>query len=238
MISYCHKDGPFAGRLADALRANNCKIWFDDGIRVGDKFPHLIHNKINDAAAVLVVWSNSACASDWVRAEVLQAFDLGKPLIPVIKEPCAPLPVPFNLYQRIDLSNWTFEPSSSQIQKIVAALPTLDEPQIDDDPKPRTKLQEVAPFLQENAQIKTIDRIAIGELSDVYRGEYGRRTLAIKAFPNSLLPTATQEALLAEVALASNLNHPAFLLNFPRAIRWTCLLCRFGSRERRGNDRS
>jgi serine/threonine protein kinase len=119
--------------------------------------------------------------------------------------------VPFNLYQRIDLSNWTFEPSSSQIQKIVAALPTLNEPQIDDDPKPRTKLQEVAPFLQEKAQIKTIDRIAIGELSDVYRGEYGRRTLAIKAFPNSLLPTATQEALLAEVALASNLNHPAFL---------------------------
>src|SRR5262249_17221695 len=113
--------------------------------------------------------------------------------------------------QCTDLSDGTFDQFSPQIRQIVAALPSLTAPQADSGPKPRTELEDIKRILQTNAHIRTIDRIAVGELSDVYRGEYGGRSLAIKAFHNSLLPERYRKDLLAQVALGSNLNHPAFL---------------------------
>src|SRR5215472_3542057 len=99
MISYSHEDRPFVDKLADALRRNQCEVWFDERIGPGEDYSRSIQTKISDASAVLVVWSKGACTSDWVRAELLRAFNLKKPLFPVIKEPCDSLPVPFNLYQ-------------------------------------------------------------------------------------------------------------------------------------------
>jgi serine/threonine protein kinase len=209
MISYCHKDRPFVVKLADALKARDCAIWFDEGIQPGEDYSGRIQQKIEDAAAVLVVWSSNSCDSKWVKAEGLKAFDLGKKVIPVLKEPCS-LHVPFNADQFTNLSDWTFDAFAPPISKIVSALPPMPK-QPSSQREPHTTLAEIASFLHTTAKIKVTDRTAIGELSDVYRGEYGRRRLAIKAFRSDRLPKAIKENLLAEVAISSTLNHPSFL---------------------------
>jgi hemoglobin-like flavoprotein len=218
MISYCHTDRAFVAKLAEALKSRNCDIWFDEKLRPGDDYSVQIQQRIVDAAAMIVVWSNSACDSPWVRAETLKAFNLKKRLIQVIKEPCS-LQVPFNALQFIDLTDWRFDSNAAKIDEIVSVLATapagggndIDIATDNPEREPRTHLHEIAPFLDSAARIKVVDRIAIGELSDVYRGEYGTRALAIKAFHNSLLSNSVKQTLLAEVAIASNLNHPAFL---------------------------
>jgi serine/threonine protein kinase len=209
MISYAHEDKPFVVKLAAALRAVKCDVWYDERVAPGDEYSQLIENKILGAAAVLVVWSGSACNSKWVRAEALKAFDLEKRLIQVVTEPCS-IQVPFNALQLTDLSDWNFDAKSPKIAEIISALP-IAKPQQVADREPRTSLEETARFLAAEAKINVIDRIAIGEISDVYRGEYGRRGLVIKAFHDSLLPGTLRQNLLAEVAIASNVNHPSFL---------------------------
>ena len=212
MISYSHEDRHFVAQLAAALKARKYEVWFDDGLRNSEEFSARIHSKIVDARAVVVVWSNKARESQWVRAEAQQAFNLKKPLIQVIKEPSSPqVPFPFDIFHYTDLSDWNFDSSAGQIEEIVAAIELPREPsQPSTAPSPAPVPQEIARFLDNKAKIRVIDRIAVGDLFEVYRGEYGKRLLAIKAV-RAAIPTRVKQELLAEVALASNLNHPSFL---------------------------
>lgn len=220
MISYKHEDQAFVVKLAEALKSRKCDVWFDQNLLSGDDFIDRIEQKITEAGAVLVVWSNMARGSSWVRAETLKAYNLNK-LVQVIKEPCLPR-WPFDTLQFTDLSGWAGDPSASKIDELVAALdrllirsPSIDKPSADEVASDsRTSVQEIAPFLDATAKIKVIDQIATGEVSDVYRGQYGRRWLAIKAIRNSVLPNAVKQTLLEEITLATNLNHPTFLRIF------------------------
>jgi serine/threonine protein kinase len=82
------------------------------------------------------------------------------------------------------------------------------------DREPMTSEQGVRDVLEQHARIEVKHRIKIGQLSDVYYGEYGRRKLAIKVFHNSLLPRDVQEKLETEIAITLRLNHPSFLRIF------------------------
>jgi serine/threonine protein kinase len=209
MISYSREDRPCVLKLAAALREMKREVWFDEGLAPGDEISQLIDSKITDASAVLVVWSKNASNSKWVRAEALRAFYLDKKLIVAVTDQC-PVPVPFNSLHYVNLSDWRFDPRDPKIGQIIAALP-IDERSPHSDREPRTSLEEIAGFLDAKARIKVIERIAVGELSDVYRAEHGARRLAIKALPDALLPSTFKKSILEEVALASNVNHPSFL---------------------------
>jgi serine/threonine protein kinase len=74
-----------------------------------------------------------------------------------------------------------------------------------------TSLEDISNFLERKSKINVKNLIKMGQLSDVYCGEHGRRKLAIKAFPNCLFPSRVKEALLEEVAITSRLNHASFL---------------------------
>ena len=148
MISYSHEDKHFVAQLAAALKARKYEVWFDDGLRNSEEFSARIHSKIVDARAVVVVWSNKARESQWVRAEAQQAFNLKKPLIQVIKEPSSPqVPFPFAIFHYTDLSDWNFDSSAAQIEEIVAAIELPREPsQTSTAPSPAPVPQEIARF--------------------------------------------------------------------------------------------
>jgi hypothetical protein len=63
-----------------------------------------------------VVWSNSALLSDWVLAEASRGRDR-KVLVPVLKERIV-VPVPFNLIQSVDLSEWQGEHEHTGLRTI------------------------------------------------------------------------------------------------------------------------
>jgi adenylate cyclase len=74
--------------------------------------------------AVLVLWSNDAVKSQWVRAEADAARELGT-LVQVSLDGVLP-PMPFNQIQCADLFGWTGDTSWPGWHKVVSSIASLD----------------------------------------------------------------------------------------------------------------
>jgi hypothetical protein len=94
-ISYAHVDRPFVEALARCLEALGVSVWYDRGLATGDQFLHEINARLVAARRVLVVWSPTALASEWVLNEAEVARRAGK-LLAISREAMA-LPAPFAL---------------------------------------------------------------------------------------------------------------------------------------------
>ena len=103
-ISYNRQDQPVALRFRDALAAEGFDVWWDVGLRSGDAYDEVTEKALRDALAVVVLWSERAVASRWVRAEATLADRAGT-IMPVMIEPCE-RPIMFELIQTPDLSQW------------------------------------------------------------------------------------------------------------------------------------
>jgi len=103
-ISYSRHDRDRVERLAEMLERAGWSVWWDRRIQAGNSFDKVIEAAIDEAKAVIVAWSQSSVASDWVRAEAAYAVDAGK-LIPVRLDAATP-PLRFRHVQTIDLSDW------------------------------------------------------------------------------------------------------------------------------------
>jgi hypothetical protein len=72
-ISYSRKDKPIAKALADDLAAAGVPVWWDREIYPGDDFHNAIVTALDEAQAVIVIWSVHSAASPWVRDEARRA---------------------------------------------------------------------------------------------------------------------------------------------------------------------
>ncbi len=77
-ISYSKFDRAIAQSLADDLKAEGFDVWWDFELYAGDDFHEMIRAEIAVAKAVVVIWSQTAVASKWVRGEAQEADDDGK----------------------------------------------------------------------------------------------------------------------------------------------------------------
>lgn len=106
-ISYARDNQDVAKRLADAVARDGYNVWWDDDIPPHVSYSELISEKIATAKAAIVVWSKSAAASEWVRAEA----DMGRSarkLIQTSVDGTTP-PLPFNLIQFAGIGDWQGE---------------------------------------------------------------------------------------------------------------------------------
>jgi hypothetical protein len=87
-ISYAHVQRDFVGRLAADLRRNRVKIWFDERLQTGDAWREKLKTTIGGADAFVLVLSAAAMASEYVKWEMEVAAECGKPVLPVLYEPC------------------------------------------------------------------------------------------------------------------------------------------------------
>ena len=72
-ISYSRKDKAVAKALADDLDAAGVPVWWDREIYPGDDFHNAIVTALDQAQVVIVIWSEDAAASPWVRDEARRA---------------------------------------------------------------------------------------------------------------------------------------------------------------------
>ena len=100
-ISYSRHDRSEAEQIAAALEADGYSVWWDRSLSGGENFSSRIENELNAAGAVIVLWSENAKVSDWVRDEANNAKSHGK-LIPVSIDGSAP-PLGFQGLHTIDL---------------------------------------------------------------------------------------------------------------------------------------
>ncbi|MGD9511671.1 MAG: SUMF1/EgtB/PvdO family nonheme iron enzyme [Geminicoccaceae bacterium] len=123
-ISYAREDRPFAARLAHALEAGGRSVWWDREILPGKDFAQLISAELNQAKAVVVIWSPRSSASRWVRDEASEGVERGV-LVPVLMGAPEP-PIGYRQIHAVDLTGWDggAHPGLADLELAVDALRT------------------------------------------------------------------------------------------------------------------
>ncbi len=122
-ISYARSTEAEAQRIADALRASGYAVWIDDQLPAHRAYGDVIEERLAAAKAVLVIWSDEAVKSQWVRAEANRAREVGK-LVQVNLDGTR-LPLPFDQVQCADLGGWRGDANAPGWQKVVASIAEL-----------------------------------------------------------------------------------------------------------------
>jgi tetratricopeptide (TPR) repeat protein len=101
-ISYSSQHRDLTRTLAGQIEAEfrDHTVWWDQaGLRAGDRFSPEITCALDQARAVVVVWTQGAVASDWVYAEAVRAASQRK-VVTVRDDGLDPnlIPLPFNVF--------------------------------------------------------------------------------------------------------------------------------------------
>ena len=122
-ISYARPNEALAKQVGEALLAAGYNVWRDDELPAHRAYTDVIEERIKEAKAVLVLWSNQAVRSQWVRAEADAARELGT-LVQVSLDGALP-PMPFNQIQCADLFGWSGDiawPGWVKVESSIASL--------------------------------------------------------------------------------------------------------------------
>src|SRR6478672_5170040 len=103
-ISYSRGDRDRAQWYSEWCVAQGWSVWWDQVIAPGRKWDQAIERALSEARCVLVLWSATSVASDWVRTEASEAARRGV-LVPVLIDRVEP-PLEFRRVQALDLSGW------------------------------------------------------------------------------------------------------------------------------------
>lgn len=92
-ISYSQESASSAAAMANALTARGFDVWRDTNLRSGQQFDNVIRQKLEEAAAVLVIWTPESASSQYVKMEAGIAFAWEK-LLTVRTPEFDPLSIP------------------------------------------------------------------------------------------------------------------------------------------------
>ncbi|MEL6415401.1 MAG: toll/interleukin-1 receptor domain-containing protein [Pseudomonadota bacterium] len=117
-ISYKSQERENAKTLASALEAKGFTVWWDRDLATGDNYRKVIEKELNSARVVIVIWSTSSVASQWVLDEADLA-STNRKILPVKFDPnFQDIPIGFRSIQVQDLSAWSGSSDSDEIIEI------------------------------------------------------------------------------------------------------------------------
>ncbi len=119
-LSYSREDQTTAQRFAEGFEHEGFTVWWDATLDAGQAYDEVTEKALQDAKAVVVLWSKKSVASRWVRAEATQANE-NQTLVPVMIEACK-RPIMFELTHTADLSHWTGDANDKAWQSYLAGL--------------------------------------------------------------------------------------------------------------------
>ncbi|HTL49520.1 MAG TPA: TIR domain-containing protein [Steroidobacteraceae bacterium] len=119
-ISYARVDKARVAPLVAAIEAKGWSVWWDPAIAPGQEFDRQITKELENAAAVLVVWTPTSVESRWVRGEAREGADRGI-LVPVRLDR-ASLPIDVRAIHTTDLDESASRADSPQFQEVLRAL--------------------------------------------------------------------------------------------------------------------
>lgn len=124
-LSYSHADRKAALAVVRALEAAGFRVWWDGLIEGGARFSQSTEAALQQARAVVVLWSKASTASHWVHDEATRGRESGR-LVPISIDGSLP-PLGFGQFQSIDVSRVLSKPGSEPMQKLVRAVAALHE---------------------------------------------------------------------------------------------------------------
>lgn len=119
-ISYASEDRNRVRPLAEALQSRGFNVWWDRSLAAGHDYAAVIERELRAAKAVIVVWTQSAAASTFVRDEAGRARDDGR-LVPVMLDR-VDIPLGFGAFQAEDFTRWNGGANAPQMQILEEAL--------------------------------------------------------------------------------------------------------------------
>ncbi len=122
-ISYSRENQALVRQLAEAVKREGYSVWWDDELPPHLSYGDVITEKIGAAKAAIVVWSESAAASEWVRAEADVARGQKKLIQTSIDDRMPPMP--FNQIQFASIGDWHGEDDHPGWRKVKASLAAL-----------------------------------------------------------------------------------------------------------------
>lgn len=132
-VSYAHANLDRVKKICSGLEQSGFKLWWDDQLKAGDDFALVIERELDAAGCVVVVWSEAARNSLWVRAEATEALDANK--LAQVKVDGVKPPLPFTVLEMHDLRRWQGKRGDAPWPRLEVAArtlaggqrPTLDE---------------------------------------------------------------------------------------------------------------
>lgn len=85
-FSYCHKDSDRVYPLIEELTELGYRIWFDEGIGIGDEWPEVIARKLEECNTFLVAMTPTYCCSHNCKNEMTYQVEDQKPMLPLMME--------------------------------------------------------------------------------------------------------------------------------------------------------
>lgn len=119
-ISYQHRDKEIAAKYQQGLTSAGFNVWWDERLQTGQKWHQEIDNALLNAVAVIVLWSESANNSEWVRHEASIANIRNVLTHASIDGSSAP--DLFNSIQCADLSHWKGSPDDPTFLRLVGGI--------------------------------------------------------------------------------------------------------------------
>ena len=125
-ISYSRDDKDKVAVLARMIASEGYEVWWDADLPPHMSYGDVITAKIGAAKAAVVVWSDTAAQSEWVRAEADVARNQKKLIQTAIDNTMPPLP--FNQIQCAEIGDWGGEPDHHGWSKVKQSLVALCGP--------------------------------------------------------------------------------------------------------------
>ncbi len=154
-ISYKREEQERARLIARALTKEGFDVWWDDRLLPGQWYYDKIEAAIEQAGAVVVLWSTLSVKSNDVKAEVMRAYNAGK-LVPLRIDDCV-VPLPFDTIQTIDLFEWNGDSEVPVMRKVIDGIvqlagPPREEPKTLKEVESELSQKEALPPLPDEAQ--------------------------------------------------------------------------------------
>lgn len=124
-LSYARDDAELAKQLAGRIGDAGHQVWWDREIHGGSQFSSEIDKALQDAHAVLVLWTDASIKSAWVQDEAAEGRDSGR-LVPAVLNGVRP-PLGFRQYQSIELGHWNGEGEPNQFDALLRAIDKAGE---------------------------------------------------------------------------------------------------------------
>ena len=124
-VSYARSSEDEARLVEESLRAAGFGVWRDAELPAHRGYAEVIEERLKAAKAVVVLWSDDAAKSHWVRAEADSARESGTLVQASIDGAVAP--IPFNQIQCAALTGWSGESDHAGWRKVLMSVTALVE---------------------------------------------------------------------------------------------------------------
>jgi hypothetical protein len=127
-ISFKSEERATAAHLMTALQSHGFKVWWQEEIQCGQEWRSELDQAVRDADCIVVLWSQRAMASPWVKHEASQA--MARSVYAPARIELVVIERPYDNIQATDLFDWVGDVNHPGFRELVRRIEQLIPPPV------------------------------------------------------------------------------------------------------------